>query len=171
MGEKKIIGMVGGKFLPMHKGHKYLIERAFSNCDVVYLCLFLNSPDERRVREEWYTHPDFRYYQLNKAAEELNDKRGRFCLRRVEYHVLVIDCSLFMKDGMEDWAAEAEYIKGIAGHIDKVFSSERSYSGIFREKYPEAEHVLVDPDRECFRISGTAIRGMEDIDEQIRWMV
>lgn len=169
-GEKKIVGMVGGKFLPLHLGHKLLIERAFMECDMVYLCMFLNSPDERGVREQWYTHPDFRYYQLTKAAREINRVQSRFYGRTIDYRVLIVDCSLYSKDGIEDWAAEADYIKGIAGHIDKVFSSEPSYDDTFKRIYPGAEHVIVDPKREFTPISGTQIRNMADIEEQVRWM-
>lgn len=169
-GEKKIVGMVGGKFLPLHLGHKLLIERAFMDCDMVYLCLFLNSPDERMVKSEWYTHPDFRYYQMRKVAEGINREWGGIYHKRVEFRNLIIDCSLFTKGGIEDWAAEAEYIKNIAGHIDKVFSSEPSYDDTFKRIYPSAEHVIVDPKREFTPISGTQIRNMADIEEQVRWM-
>lgn len=170
MREKKIIGMVGGKFLPLHLGHKELIFHAFMSCEIVYLCLFINSSDEIKAKKEWFTHPDFRYYQMRKVAEGINREWGGLYRKRVEFRYLIIDCSLFTKDGIEDWAAEAEYIKNIAGHIDKVFSSEPSYDDTFKRIYPGAEHVIVDPKREFTPISGTQIRNMADIEEQVRWM-
>jgi HTH-type transcriptional repressor of NAD biosynthesis genes len=46
----------------------------------------------------------------------------------------------------------------IAPHIDKVFSSEPSYSEHFTRMYPEAEHVILDADRKIVPISATEIR-------------
>ena len=170
MRDKKIIGMFGGKFLPLHEGHEYVISRAFDECDIVYLCLFINGPEERRMKDAWYTNPDFRYYQLKKAAESRRRLQYKFYGRDVGYYILIIDCQLFSKDGAEDWSAEANYITRIAGHIDRVYSSEPGYDRFFRSAYKGAEHIIVDPKRETVPISSTKIRDMSDLDEQIRWM-
>lgn len=171
MRDEKKIGMFGGKFLPMHKGHELVVKKAFSECDVVYLCLFVNSPEEKAVAKAWYTDKDFRYYQLKKAAEKARTEILSCYGRSVDYTILVIDCDKYQKNGMEDWYAEAEYIKRRAKRIDMVFSSERGYDYFFNKAYPGAEHIIVDPKRTVFSISATDIRNMDDVDEQIWWMV
>ena len=59
----------------------------------------------------------------------------------------------------EDWMAGAKAIKASVGkEIDTVFSSESSYNEYFTELYPDAEHIVLDNDRELFDISTTMIR-------------
>ena len=167
---EKIVGMFGGKFLPLHRGHYWTIWKMSLQCDVAYLCLFINSPEEKRSEYRWYLDPDFRYYQLRRAINKTYLDHTTW-IRKTEYRILVIDCSEYMTDGKEDWVKEAEYIKGVAGHIDRVYSSERSYDDIFKKVYPDAEHVLVDPDRKVYNISATELREKDDIEELVKWMV
>ncbi len=171
MRDDKKIGMFGGKFLPMHKGHEYVLRRALMECDVLYLCLFINGPEEKKVRRRWYTSRDFRYYQLKRSAERARADIRSFYGRRVDYHILIIDCDKFQKNGMEDWYAEADHIRETAGRIDMVFSSEHGYDYFFKKAYPGAQHIIVDPDRTTFPISATKLRAMKDIDEQMEWLV
>ena len=42
-------GMYGGKFMPFHKGHQYCVETAASECETVYVILFLGGADEERI--------------------------------------------------------------------------------------------------------------------------
>ena len=54
--------------------------------------------------------------------------------------------------------AGAKAIKVSVGkEIDTVFSSESSYNEYFTELYPDAEHIVLDNDRELFNISATKI--------------
>lgn len=75
--------------------------------------------------------------------------------------VIPIDTSLAVEDGVEDWYAEADYVKfRIGKSIDAIYSSEPSYGRFFSEAYPESDHRLIDPDRTIVPISGTLIRKM-----------
>ena len=47
--KKYEIGMYGGKFLPLHKGHNYCIEVASRECSKVYVILFFGGADEERI--------------------------------------------------------------------------------------------------------------------------
>lgn len=167
----KIVGMFGGKFLPLHKGHLSIILKMALECDSVYLCLFVNTPEERRIGYTWYLDADFRYYQLHRAVETARrDPIVRF--KGTEFRICVIDCSKYMTSWKEDWLKEAEHIRDIVGGpIDRVYSSEPSYDPIFKEAYPGAEHVIVDPVRAYVPVSSTMLRESDDIETLIKWMV
>ena len=167
----KIVGMFGGKFLPLHRGHLSIILKMALECDIAYLCLFINTPEERRIGYTWYLDADFRYYQLHRAVEFVrSDLTVRF--KDPDFRICVIDCSRYMTNGKEDWLKEAKHIQDIVGGpIDRVYSSEPSYDPIFKEAYPGAEHVIVDPERTFVPISGTMLRESDDIETLIRWMV
>ena len=46
---KYSIGMYGGKFMPFHKGHRYCVETACSECEKVYVILFYGGNDEIEI--------------------------------------------------------------------------------------------------------------------------
>ena len=50
--KKYQIGMYGGKFMPFHKGHKYCIDVACSECEKVYVILFYGGSDEMKILNE-----------------------------------------------------------------------------------------------------------------------
>lgn len=77
----------------------------------------------------------------------------------------VSDCRL--PDGSEDWDAETPLVRNIIGPcLDRVYSSEPSYDDYFRRAYPEAKHILIDPERVNYPISGTMIRSIWNSDEE-----
>ena len=47
--KKYKIGMYGGKFMPLHKGHNYCIETAAKECEKVYVILFFGGASEEEV--------------------------------------------------------------------------------------------------------------------------
>lgn len=164
------VGMYGGKFCPMHQGHYEVLRKAIRYCENVHVFLFIDSDDELDFKDRWFTHPAFRFYQLNKACDEL----CRICLKdRKKVTVHKIDCNAFRPNGSEDWMMEAEYINYVSGKVDAVFSSEKGYDAFFKQAYPDAEHVLVDPDREIYPISATMLRSIKDdySQELLRWLI
>lgn len=162
------IGMYGGKFCPMHIGHRYVLERAMKECDTLHVFLFVNTLPERVCRK-WFTNPSFRYYQIVSNVERI--KEQNFLRTNVKVHVM--DSEQFKTNGVENWYAEAGYMKGLIEpeHFDAVYSSEPSYDQFFKSCYPEAEHVLVDPKKEVNRISSSILRTLDDTDEELmRWI-
>ena len=50
MNEKKYkVGMYGGKFMPMHKGHLKCLDMAARECEQVYLILFYGGDQEKLI--------------------------------------------------------------------------------------------------------------------------
>ena len=159
------VGMYGGKFLPLHKGHGYCIDVAARECNIVYAILFWGGADEevicRKFSCEFLSH-DERMKHLSAIA-------GNYSNVVAEQ----IDISrLRTPDGREDWDAETPLVRRICGgRIDAVYSSEKSYSEYFSRAYPEAVHRLVDVRRVHFPISGTIIRNMNTEEERRKWTI
>ena len=161
------VGMYGGKFMPFHKGHFYCIEKALMQCEKVYVILFYGGADEEKIlaqEKNDYLTVENRIKQIQFAMKEY------FSQENVEFKL--IDVSLCRdKNGEEDWDAETPLVLNAIGKMDAVYSSEPSYEAYFQRAYPWAKHILVDPPREVYPISGTKIRSMKDINEQKKWMV
>ena len=159
------IGMYGGKFLPLHKGHGYCIDVAAHECKTVYAILFWGGSDEEKIRRdfpyEWLSHEERMTHLLTIAGKYSNVIAEQ------------IDISaLRTPEGKEDWDAETPLVREICGgRIDAVYSSEESYSEYFSRAYPEALHRLVDVKRVHFPISGTIIRNMNSEEERRKWRI
>ena len=163
--KKYKIGMYGGKFMPFHKGHKYCIDVAASECEKVYVILFYGGNDELKIREtnhEEYLTVEDRIKHLKKLIKNYDNAE----LALID----VSNCRL--PNGEEDWDAETPLVRNVVGpKLDLVYSSEPSYEPYFNRAYPEATHRIVDYKRIHYPISGTKIRNMKSIKERELWAV
>ena len=163
-------GMYGGKWMPWHRGHQFCAKVAAELCNKVYLILFYGGDQEEEIMRSNILLPkemltlDYRRNSMQQFAAQLTRKR--------ECHVipLVIDVtSCKTPEGKEDWAAETPLVLTNCGHLDAVFSSEPHYDEYFKQAYPDATHILIDPPRINVPISGTACRDMTK-EEVERWI-
>ena len=162
-----LVGMYGGKFMPFHKGHFYCIEKATMQCEKVYVILFYGGADEEKIlaREKRdYLSVEVRKRHIENAIQK-NFPKGNVELKLID----VSSCRDI--EGEEDWDAETPLVLNAIGKMDAVYSSEPSYENYFKRAYPWATHILVDPPREVYPISGTKIRNMNTKEEQEKWMV
>ncbi len=161
-------GMYGGKFLPFHKGHRFCVETAASECETVYVILFWGGADEEEILRQ---QPE-----IWLSVEERTKQMKRICEDAGKYAEVIpalIDTSgLRLPDGSEDWDAETPLVRNLLGNqLDAVYSSEVSYGEYFHRAYPEAVHRLVDVKRIHYPISGTAIRRMEKAEDRKKWLI
>lgn len=165
MSEKKFkVGMYGGKFMPMHKGHLKCLEVAAHECELVYLIMFIGGDQEEKI------------HKVMSNDEDLNiENRLTQCYRAASQYdnvlVEVIDvtnCKL--PNGEEDWDAETPLVLARCGHLDAVYGSEPSYADYFTRAYPDAVYRCLDPDRKELNISATMVRSMNK-EERKEWMV
>lgn len=163
--KKYKIGMYGGKFLPLHKGHNYCIEVACKECEKVYVILFYGGSDEDKILEN---HKE-EYLSVIKRTEHMLN----ICKNYENAIPILIDVSKCrLEDGEEDWDAETPLVRNVVGNeLNAVYSSEPSYEPYFNRAYPEAVHRIVDYKRIKYPISGTEIRNMKEERERELWII
>jgi HTH-type transcriptional repressor of NAD biosynthesis genes len=130
------VGLVVGKFAPVHRGHQHLIERALGSVDKLVIAVY-ETPALRLgldVRVQWLR-------ELYGDAE-----------------VLELDDPLYTDDDPDTVSRRyAEHFRGrYQGSITHVFSSEEYGERLAR--HLGARHVLVDRERSEVPISGTLVR-------------
>ena len=163
--KKYKIGMYGGKFMPFHKGHRYCVDVASSECEKVYVILFFGGADEMKVLEN---NKD-EYLSVGKRKKKVIE----LCKNYDNCIPTFIDVSnLRLPNGEEDWDAETPLVRNVVGdYLDAVYSSEISYDPYFKRAYPEAVHRVVDYKRIKYPISGTMIRNMKTEKEKDLWRI
>jgi HTH-type transcriptional repressor of NAD biosynthesis genes len=163
--KKYKIGMYGGKFMPLHKGHNYCIETASKECEKVYVIFFHSSADEEKILRTYKT----KYLSVEDRVKHIEN----ICKNYKNTELRLIDCStLRLPNGEEDWEAETPLVRAIVGpKLDAVYSSEISYDDYFKHAYPEATHRIVDYQRIHYPISGTKIRNMKTKKERDLWTI
>lgn len=124
-------GLVIGKFLPPHRGHKFLIETARSQVEHLTI-LICDKPEyglDGHLRAAWLReiHPDCEVVQID---DEIDDDDSRL------------------------WAENT--IRVLGKSPDVVFSSE-DYGQPYSD-YMKCDHVLVDKSRTTVPCSGTQVR-------------
>ena len=125
-------GLVIGKFYPPHRGHKYLIDTAASQCDAltVIVCWRKSQEISGVLRARWIQ-------QIHPGV-----------------HVKLLDDDRLMDDDSAGWAKNTVEVLGFVP--DAVFTSE-SYGDPYAS-FMGSVHVLVDKDRTNIPISGTTVR-------------
>ncbi len=125
------LGVVIGKFLPPHHGHRFLFETALSACGrvVVIVCAKPGDPIPGELRAEWLR-------EITPAAE-----------------VMLID-DRYDENDSRVWAENT--IRWLGRAPDAVFTSE-GYGDAYAAHLGCA-HVSVDPARDRVPCSGTAVR-------------
>ena len=180
--KKYHIGMYGGKFLPFRLGHRYCMEYAARECEILYVIMFYGGKEEEDILKnnprDWLS-VELRKKKLEDLCHEINvtfeneiskekNPTGTICIIPKCVNI----SALRLPDGSEDWDAETPLVRRICGNkLDAVYSSEISYGEYFSRAYPEAVHRLVDVPRIHYPISGTKIRGFSNDEEIKKWMV
>lgn len=165
-------GFVVGKFTPFHLGHKYLINTALEQCDLVYVLPYSNPKLGVSDLERWENI--VRHYQRNtklvvlfpdldnmpnNAAEPYIHRM--YCAKQVFDYVVQMNGAFYNDDiryTLPDVVFTSEdYGDGLAAFFSRVFDR-------------PVEHVCVDKDRINFPISGTLLRS-RNFNDYDKWVV
>lgn len=152
--QDKRIGVIFGKFYPVHTGHINMIYEAFSKVDELHVVVCTD------------TERDLKLFQESKMKRmPTNQDRLRWMQQIFKYqkdqifiHHLIEDGIPSYPNGWEGWSSAVKNLlvsKNVNPSI--VFSSEVQDKEPY-EKYLGLEVVLVDPQREFFNVSATKIR-------------
>ncbi|MCL2892916.1 MULTISPECIES: multifunctional transcriptional regulator/nicotinamide-nucleotide adenylyltransferase/ribosylnicotinamide kinase NadR [Brenneria] len=150
--EKKI-GVVFGKFYPLHTGHIYLIQRACSQVDELHVILGYDEPRDRQL-----------FDNSSMSQQPTVSDRLRWLLQTFKYQKN-IRIHAFNEQGMEPYPHGWDvWSKGIRAFMQQkgiepnfVYTSEEQDAPQYREQLG-IETVLVDPQRSFMSISGSQIR-------------
>ncbi|HEX6191225.1 MAG TPA: AAA family ATPase [Chitinophagaceae bacterium] len=135
-------GLVFGKFMPPHKGHLALIDKAYNNCDLlqVLLCYTKEEPIPGELRVEWMTQVLMNYPSTILIPYCYNPQ-------------LLPNTSVASEEVSELWAAAFQQL---VPDTDILFTSEKY--GEYVSRFMHIEHMLYDEMRSEHPISATAIR-------------
>lgn len=150
----KKVGVIFGKFYPVHTGHINMIYEAFSKVDEVHVIV---CTDTERDLQLFY---DSKMKRMPTPQERLRWMQQIFKYQKnqIFIHHLIEDGIPGYPNGWEGWTNRVKALFEQKGfNPDVVFSSEIQDKAPY-EKYFGLEVVLVDPKREFFNISATKIR-------------
>ena len=148
------VGVIFGKFYPVHTGHINMIYEAFSKVDLLHVVVCTD------------TERDLKLFQESKMKRmPTNQDRLRWMQQIFKYQQKQIFIHHLNEEGIPSypngWEAWAERVKALFEqkniHPTMVFSSEVQDKAPY-EKYLDLVVVLVDPARERFNVSATKIR-------------
>ena len=148
------VGVIFGKFYPVHTGHINMIYEAFSKVDLLHVVVCTD------------TERDLKLFQESKMKRmPTNQDRLRWMQQIFKYQQKQIFIHHLNEEGIPSypngWEAWAERVKALFEQKNiyptMVFSSEVQDKAPY-EKYLDLEVVLVDPARERFNVSATKIR-------------
>ncbi|MDY4387087.1 multifunctional transcriptional regulator/nicotinamide-nucleotide adenylyltransferase/ribosylnicotinamide kinase NadR [Pectobacterium aroidearum] len=150
---EKSIGVVFGKFYPLHTGHIYLIQRACSQVDELHVILGYDEPRDRLLFEN-----------SSMSQQPTVSDRLRWLLQTFKYQKN-IHIHAFNEQGMEPYPHGWDvWSKGIQAFMQEksitpnfVYTSEEQDAPQYRE-HLGIEAVLIDPQRSFMNISGSQIR-------------
>ncbi|QIZ45849.1 multifunctional transcriptional regulator/nicotinamide-nucleotide adenylyltransferase/ribosylnicotinamide kinase NadR [Dickeya zeae] len=151
--QQKSIGVVFGKFYPLHTGHIYLIQRACSQVDELHVILGYDEPRDRLLFEH-----------SSMSQQPTVSDRLRWLLQTFKYQKN-IHIHAFNEQGMEPyphgWDVWSRGIKQFMAEkgIDPqyVYTSEEQDAAQYKE-HLGIDTILVDPKRSFMSISGAQIR-------------
>lgn len=151
--KKRTIGVIFGKFYPLHTGHIYLIQRACSQVDELHVILCHDDPRDKEL-----------FINSAMSQQPTVSDRLRWLLQTFKYQKN-IRIHEFDEHGIEPqpdgWEIWSEGIKAFLNEKqivpDFIYTSERDDAAQYK-KFLETETVLIDPERSFMNISGRQIR-------------
>lgn len=153
LNKKREVGLIFGKFYPLHCGHIYLIEKAISQVDELHVILGCEQTRDRQLFEKSHMtkQPQVkdRFYWLKNTFKN-----------RHNIHIYVLDEEgiNYYPNGWKDWSNRVKLL--LADHLvipTVVFTSELQ-DVKNHEHYFNCSVKLIDVNRDFINISATEIR-------------
>ena len=150
---QKSVGVVFGKFYPLHTGHIYLIQRACSQVDELHIIMGYDDPRDRELFEK-----------SAMSQQPTVPDRLRWLLQTFKYQKN-IRIHAFNEEGMEPYPHGWDvWSRGIRAFMNEkgiepnwIYTSEEGDAPQYLD-HLGIETVLIDPKRTFMNISGGQIR-------------
>lgn len=150
----KKVGVIFGKFYPVHTGHINMIFEAFSKVDEIHVVVCTESERDLKL---FY---DSKMKKMPTAQDRLRwmQQIFKYQQKHIFIHHLVEDGLPSYPNGWEAWSKRVQQLfKDKNVNPTMVFSSEPQDKAPY-EKYLGLQVHLVDPERKFFNVSATKIR-------------
>ncbi|TDQ56760.1 HTH-type transcriptional repressor of NAD biosynthesis genes [Mesocricetibacter intestinalis] len=152
--DNKKVGVIFGKFYPVHTGHINMIYEAFSKVDELHVIVCTDTERDLKL-----------FYDSKMKRMPTVQDRLRWMQQIFKYQNNQIFIHHLEEDGIpgypNGWESWSNAVKALfeEKHVNPsiVFSSETQDKAPY-EKYLNLEVVLVDPQRRFFNVSATKIR-------------
>ena len=148
------VGVIFGKFYPVHTGHINMIYEAFSKVDILHVIVCTDTERDYQL----FKDGKMKRMPTNEDRLRWMQQIFKYQQRQIFIHHLKEDGIPSYPNGWSDWAARVKELfaeKNIRPTI--VFSSEIQDKEPY-ETYLNLEVQLVDPERASFNVSATKIR-------------
>lgn len=147
-------GLFFGKFAPLTTGHISAILKASTLVEELYVVLCWDEKFQST---------------LSGNLQKVLSKRNRLMVLKDTFkHMKNIFITVVDESGIKSYPDGCdEFTKLVKNelistfqqpYVDIVFSSETEYNEYFEKYWPEAEHILIDPERKKVNISATKVR-------------
>lgn len=148
----KTIGVITGKFAPLHTGHIYAITEAATQVDTLYVVL---SYDEKFVNNLPVCLQD----KLTLKKRLLWLKKSFSDMDHIKIIYVDETNMKIYPDGVPEWcnSVKSTLKENGVNSIDKWFSSETEYTWWIEDNF-NCPNVVLDSERSMFNISATNIR-------------
>ncbi|WP_445373888.1 multifunctional transcriptional regulator/nicotinamide-nucleotide adenylyltransferase/ribosylnicotinamide kinase NadR [Photorhabdus tasmaniensis] len=151
--QHKTVGVIFGKFYPLHTGHIYLIQRACSQVDELHIILCHDQPRDKAL-----------FMSSSMSQQPTVSDRLRWLLQTFKYQKN-IHIHSFDEQGIEPYPHGWDvWSKGMKAFMSKkginpsyIYSSEAQDTPRYKEQLG-IETILIDPQRSFMKISGRHIR-------------
>lgn len=150
----KRVGVIFGKFYPVHTGHINMIYEAFSKVDVLHVIVCTDAERDEKLFQDG----KMKRMPTNEDRLRWMQQIFKYQQKHIFIHHLEEDGIPGYPNGWEGWSDRVQQLFDKKGfQPTQVFSSEPQDKDPY-EKYLGLEVTLVDPDRKSFNVSATKIR-------------
>lgn len=141
------VGVLFGKFLPLHNGHINMILEAYTMVDKLYVVLCHSSRDDDRTPG------------IQPMSKELRLKWLHHTFKDFDKLEIVDVCEEDIAEYPNGWKDFVQLLKqAVPEEFHVVFTSEYQYDEPLKTLLPGIRHHLIDPTRRFISVSATDIR-------------
>ncbi len=150
----KTVGIIFGKFYPVHIGHINMIYEAFSKVDELHIVV---CTDQDRDLELFHNSKMKRMPSVQDRLRWMQ-QIFKYQQKQIKIHQLDETGIPSYPHGWEQWSERAQRLMSQSGILPNVIFSSEIQDEIFYEKLFKIPVHLVDPQRAFFSVSATNIR-------------